>query len=111
MDTNRETKMIKTSGGHEVVLKTYATGREVGVIQSVYAGAAKMKMVGKEVVLDGFDATVEERAIAKTIELLVVSLDGKTENIVERIGDLPYKEYDEVIAALGEISGKKKAEQ
>lgn len=109
MDTKqRETKEIKV-GEHTVVIKTYCTGREANEIEQVYLAGTKVSMVGTTPTVDGFSPTVEQDANKKAIEVLVVSLDGTNDDLVNRILDLPNTEYVQIVAALGEISGKKKA--
>ena len=40
----------------------------------------------------------------KAIELLVVSLDGETENVLQRILDLPKSESEEIFRAVDSVS-------
>lgn len=108
MDTTRETKELKV-GEHIVVIKTYCTGREYNAIELVYLTGANVSREGAEVVVKGFNPTVEQEASQKAIEMLVVSLDGDANDILNRILDLPHPQYLEVVQALGEVSGKKKA--
>lgn len=109
----RATLSKTTSGGHTVVYKSYATGREYNEIEQVYLSSAKVSLVGAEPKIEGFSPTVEQDATKKMVEVLVVSVSG--ENVdpsltpVEQILDLPYNEYVEIVDALKEVSGKKKA--
>jgi hypothetical protein len=109
MDTQRETKKVKTKGGFEIEYYSYATGREYNQIQDIYLKDAKMTMIGNDIKIDGFNPIAETEVNKKTIELLVVSLNGVAENIVDRIMDLPYHDYNEITEILGDVSGKKKA--
>lgn len=104
----RDTKDIRTSGGHVVVFYAYATGRDFNAIQSCYLEGTKIQMAGSNPVIEGFDATSDFKAKEKAIELLVVSLDGDSTDIVNRVLDLPYGEVAEIQAALDEATGKKK---
>lgn len=108
MATERETKKIKV-GSHEVEIKTYLTGREFNEIEKVLLSSAKVSTIGKEVHVDSFSPTAQQDANAKAIELLVVSLDSSTDDIANRVLELPHHEYLEVIAALDDVQGKKKA--
>ncbi len=108
MDTKRETKEITTSGNHKVVIKTYATGREFNEIQNCYLKDAKLNVIGGVTKIEGFSPTSEFEATKKTLELLVVSLDGIAENLVDRILDLRVDDYNEIVEALKEVSGQKK---
>ena len=107
MATERATKEVKTAE-HTVIVKTYCTGREFNEIEQVYLTGAKVNMVGNEVHVDGFSPTIEQDANKKAIEILVVSLDGNSEDIVNRVLDLPHNEYLEIVNALSIVSGKKK---
>ncbi len=109
MDTKRETKIFETSRGHKVEIKTYLTGREFNEIQAVYLQDVKLDTVGQEIKLSGFNPSAEQKANNRTIELLAVSFDGSSDDILNKVLDLPHDEYDEVIAQLSEVSGKKKS--
>lgn len=104
----RETKEITTTGGNKVTLKTYLTGRESNEIQSVYLKEAKLSMIGQQVAVEGFKALVHFDATRKTLEVLVVALNGNTDKPWEKVLDLPVVEYEEVVSAIAEITGKKK---
>ena len=110
MSQERPTTEIKTPSGFAVVLKTYATGRESNLIQNVYLASAKVSVVGNVPKIDGFDPTAEEKAIAKMIELLVVSVNGSNDGVVDQVLDMPMQDYDVVVAKLNELTGKKKPE-
>lgn len=104
----RETREAQI-GGHDFVFKTYLTGREFNEIQRIYLSSAKINMVGNGgPSINSFSAEVELDATKKTLEMLVVSMDGSTENIVDRIEDLPNEVYQLVVANINEAAGKKK---
>ncbi len=108
-EIKRETRSFTTTGGNKIVHKTYATGAEFNEIQSVYLKSAKMSMVGQDIQVKDFDTTVEIKANIKTIDILIESLNDSEENCTERILNLPSSEYLEILEALEEASGKKKA--
>lgn len=111
METSqRPTREITTKGGHRVVLKTYATGRESAEIQAVFMRSAKYHLEGNEMKMDGFDPSVTIEANGKSFELLVVSVDGETDDIENRVYNLPTEDCDDVLAAIEEATGKKKTE-
>lgn len=107
MSNPRETKEFKTSGGHTIVHKTYATGREYNEIQSIYLKDAKVNVIGGVTKIEGFSANTDYDSNKKAIELLVVSVDGETNGYVEKVLDLPIKEFNEVVDLLNELMGKK----
>ncbi len=86
---------ISTQGGVEIVLKGFITGRQ----------AEALTRVAQE-------KTPEDTNIARlhaAIEMVVVSVAGSSENILERILDLPFSDYQAVSDKIGEIAlGKKK---
>ena len=109
MATERATKKIETTGGHEVVIKTYLTGREFNEIQAILIRDMKVSTAGKEARVEGFNPAAVEESNKKLLELAIVSVDGVRENCADIILDFPYTETQEVMDALEEISGKKKA--
>jgi hypothetical protein len=77
----RETKEYVTPGGVKVLMKTYLTAREaVPVVDS------------KEL------SDVEKSQ--KLAAAAIISLNGDTENISERMLDLPIKEYSAILTEL-----------
>lgn len=109
MDTkNRPTVEITTQGGHTIVTKSYATGREANIIKSVYIESIKASVVGNVAKIDSVDLQAEERAINKMIELMVVSVDGVSDDILNQVLDLPQQDYNMIVEKLDELTGKKK---
>lgn len=108
MATERETKTLKTTGGHEVVYKSYLTGREFNEIQAVLIKDVKFNAVGKDAQISGFDPSAIEASNKRMLEIAIVSVDGNTQNCADAILDLPYTETQEVMEVLDELSGKKK---
>ena len=108
MENTRATKEYKTKGGHVIVHKTYLTGREMNEIQKVMLKDVSMEMRGKEQDVKGFNATNITDLNNKTIELMVVSIDGNTTGILDAILDLPNSEYTEVIELVDEVTNEKK---
>ena len=96
-----------TTGGRAIKYKAWLTGREANELQTIYLGAAKIKVVNEKPQMDGFDPSVEIKATQKIIEIMVVSVDGKTEDVVNLVLDMKQSEYDEVVAALNEVAKKK----
>ena len=97
MDT-RPTRTLTTEGGHTAVILDYVTGNEARVIKAVS---------------DAGQGTPEamDKAQDKAIEIAVLSLDGSSERILERLGELPLADYAEVIAAVTELLNPKKKSQ
>jgi hypothetical protein len=104
--SERETKEFTTPGGHKVILCTYLTGREAKELKAIMYADLKINATeaasGKSALSD-IPVTFVLAQEDKAIELLVVSLDGVTENVVDKLGDLPEPDYNAVIAEIQKI--------
>lgn len=110
MNTDRPTIEWTTPGGIPVVLRTYITGREFQALKNVYVEDAKAKIDGRGgVEVEGFNPLADDKAIERMISFVVVSLSGSTENVVDRVLDLPVDDYQEIVTKIKEITDKKKA--
>ena len=94
-----ETKTIKTSGGHEVVLKSYLTGREMNEVMKFALKGSVINELGKSELSGESLVSLEEKAL----EFLAVSVDGNAENAFETICNLPASEYAEVAQVVYQI--------
>jgi hypothetical protein len=65
-------------------------------------------MVGNAPQVSGFTAEVELEATKKALEMLVVSVDGSSENVVSVIEEFPNDEYQKVVEKVNALLGKKK---
>jgi hypothetical protein len=76
--TDRPTKTVQTEGGHTVVIKTYLTARETmpAVDTPDLPNSKKTQLIAEQA---------------------IVSLDGSSENIGDRLLDLPLAEYTDII--------------
>ena len=94
------------SGNHVVTLKEYLTGREKRSIKNALWTGKSMKISdGKgesdPVAMDQIDASTD-----KTIELMVVAIDGKSEgNLLETILDWRESDYDDLLEKIEELTG------
>jgi hypothetical protein len=107
----RETKEIKTKGGHIVAVKSFLTGRERKEYDRVLYSKITVKPEGMKI---GEDEVPEEMVgniseipgdvlmalEDKMVELLVVSVDGIAENPKDKLENLPADDYGEVIREL-----------
>jgi hypothetical protein len=96
--TPRETKEITTPGGHTAVVKTYLTIGEVN-------DALRVILKGRNA---SADATVPlEVAIERNMQLILaalVSLDGLTDNLGERVRNLKLSDYNAIFAEVKDLS-------
>lgn len=80
--TERTTKKFKTpEGGHEVVMYDYMNGGE------------KRKIINSP----------DDKANDLAMELLIVSVGGKTENIIEEVDKMHGKDFDFILVELGQV--------
>jgi hypothetical protein len=98
---DRPTREFKTAGGHTVILNDYITGEENRQIRSIYIKALRKPEAQDE-------AATEFEADNKAIELSVASVDGSTDNVVQRVLDLPLADFKEVVAEVQAIVEAKK---
>lgn len=110
----RETIEIETPiGKHKIVLKTYLTGREQRAIEAVFLGSVDWD-VQTQTVKSKFTVQTAQLAENETIKQQVVSIDGKTENVLDLILDMRSEDFAFVKdqlqkLSLGPTSKKKQA--
>jgi hypothetical protein len=96
----RPTREFKTSGGHTLVLNGYITGAENWQIRQIYINGLKKE-----------DGAVALEAEKKAYELVVASIDGKSEGVADAVLALPLPEYNQVVQEITLVTeGKKKSE-
>lgn len=111
----REAKEIVTKNGHKVMVKTYLTGREANEFRSVVYKKTKFNTTldpntdpadNKQVVqqITEMDGTVIIEQQLAAMGVCIISLDGDTKKIVERLQDLPTDDFNEVDAACTELT-------
>ncbi len=104
----RETIEIITPNKHKIVLKSYITGLEERQIREVFLEKINISATGEIGNID-LDSKLISQAEDKTIEILVISIDGSKENIVNKIVNLPKEDYNFIIKEINKITeGKKK---
>jgi len=125
----RPTHTITTSNGYKIELKDWITGREEDEIQKVYLDAIEMKQKQgvaqgqkgsenaarnqqqMEQEITGMKGSLQIDAERKAMEMVVVSVDGQTDKIVDNILDLPRKDKNEVKDEVNRITSDKDEEQ
>jgi hypothetical protein len=103
----RETKEFLTQNGNKAVIKTYLTYGEWRDIQSVIIGNLTMNVSeeGKSEI-QGFNAQKAFEAQNKVVETLVVSIDGKSENILQEFLALRREDGEALLKELDKIQNE-----
>lgn len=109
MSNERETKTVNVAG-HEVVMYTYITGREARNIESTLMDKLEMKQKGGEQEISGFKGSMLTERQDMQIKAVIVSVDGKTDDVVGAVLDLPSKESEEIMTYVKELTESKKSE-
>lgn len=124
MDNNeRPTAEFTTSRGTLVKHRSFITGRETKEIEAVYTKGAKVEVINNAPQMVGFDPMIEQSAMRKALELVLVSIDGESQKdsgeldengqpiiltVADLALDLPSDEYMEIEDLVSELTGKKK---
>lgn len=104
---NRETRTIITPvGKHKVVLKSWITGREKRALLKPFTDNIEVSVgeQGKSEFKTKEASSVIEKAANLVIETIIVSIDGKTEGILDLVLDMRNKDYGFVMSELDKIS-------
>ncbi len=101
----RETKIVKTPvKAHEVVLKSWINGREKRALRDIFLQNIKVSTKGTAEAEANNSAEVVNRAENKAIEIVVVSINNKTDKILDTILDMCGKDYDFVIDEINKVT-------
>ncbi len=103
----RETKKLQTPNGTEIEVYSFITGKDQREYQGVLYSALKLKAEGLQLGSDQVAPSITEIPAGilldldkKLIELLVVSVNGKKENIFSEIENMPAPDYDFIVGEL-----------
>ena len=102
----RETKEFVTPvGKNKIVAYSYLTGREKRAISDVFLRSTKFSMdENQKIKTDSVDATLTNKSRDRAISLIVVSVDGVKEDVVNKILDLRNEDYEFVVAEIDKIT-------
>ena len=110
----RETKAITTPAGHNVVLRSYLTGREANELKSVLFADLKLNVEDVQsgkIAIGDIPASFLVKQEEKAIELLIVAVDDMIENASQKVLDFPEADYQAVVEAVNAIRNPTKPEQ
>ncbi len=109
------TKLVETPTGHKAVLKTVMTARDFRELRAMWFRDITIEGIDTEnpdkTKLSGMKGSIIEEVENKAIELMIVSLDDSTDDILKRLLDLPLKDYDVIFAEVQKMTeglGQKK---
>lgn len=103
-----QNKEFTSEGGHKIVIKPFITLAENRTINDTLIGGMETGPDGKANPISFNNA--RNKTQDKTFEIVVVSVDGKTDNIVQEILSLPKLDAQEVIKMVDEVTSDKKKE-
>lgn len=104
--TERTTHEVKTPLGKTAVVKDYLTGREVNELRTVMVERIQ---VDKDNVQPSINGELLIRGERKLLELAIVSYDGNSENVADRILDERNEESVFLKAEAEKVAGFTKA--
>lgn len=100
----RETKKITTPSGIDVEMKTYITGGESREISNVYLEGVSVSVdENGKTNSPVINAAQSSKAQDKSIEILVVSVGGKKENVLSEVLNLRNEDFKAVVDELDAI--------
>lgn len=92
-----EKQVIKTPSGIEIKVRSYLTGRQQREIDDIALSATTFDETTNQPKMTGLNAEIVRKIEDKTIETMVVAVDGKEDDILNRVLDLPAMDYQFVI--------------
>ena len=103
-----ETKTVETPiGKHKVELKCQLTGRDRRAIQSVYYEELDIGVSQQNPEVKGIKGSIINKAQDKLFEVIVLSIDGKKEKIIDTILDMVDVDFDFIVSEINKITEKK----
>lgn len=101
----RETSTIITPiGHHEVILKSWLTGRERRALTNVFLKDAEIQQHGATPTFSGLKGTIIAEAEDLTLNTVIISIDGDEKNLANRVLDMHSEDTAFVIAAINSIT-------
>jgi hypothetical protein len=104
---SRETKELEIAR-HKIVAKTYLTARENHAVQQAYFKGTKLEVVGDQPKISEFNPAVQFEVAQELLRQAVISIDGKTDGIVDYCLEFPSQDFDAIVAELDTLVAKKK---
>ncbi len=100
---NRETTKFETpTGKQQIEIKTYITGKEKRDLTNIYL-SGDISFSTESQNIKGISATLVDKAQDLALQLIVVSIDGETEGLVQKILDMRSEDYDFIVKKVDEV--------
>lgn len=103
----RETKKITTPSGVDVLIKTYLTGREINEIKlplwSLMKVDANSLSEKGQISVKEISASILIEEEQKALSVCIMSIDGKTDDILNHVLDLRQTDYEFVVAEVNAL--------
>lgn len=99
---NRETKKIILSNNTEVEIYTYITGGEKRKITEILVSNLSANIKGET--NGDIPISLVYKANDEALEMLVVSINGNKENVLNQVNSLKAKDYDHLLMEVNKIS-------
>ena len=90
-------------GKHKLVLKEWITGRDMRELKDIYLKVGNIDASGQGMI--DIKPEVLNQAENKSVELVVISVDEKTDKVLETILDMPSEDTTFVLLKVAEIAG------
>lgn len=103
MTDETNTITLETPAGKSVVLRKFFTARQRNDLRSIYLKNMEVNPAGGNIEMGTVNGATVEVAEHKLLELAVISYDGVTENILDKLLDSMPSEYDFVVTEAGKV--------
>ena len=104
----REYKEVTTPiGKNKVKIKAWLTGFEKREIQSAFLNETDINVDGGNTGISKMKGDVLSKAQDATINVCIHSIDDKTDNILEKVGNLHSDDFDFIVKTLNELHSEK----
>ncbi len=101
-------EIITPVGKNKILIKEWMTGREQEYIQEPIINAVSFRQNERGTAdMTDFKTSAISESTHRTVEMMVVSIDGKPENILNTALDMHKDDYEFIIAEIEKIIKKK----
>lgn len=100
----QENKIITTPSGVKIELRSYITGGQMRALKNIFLDAFEITSSGETVEGKGVKGSLINKMEDEAIKMIVISVDGQTENVLDRVLNLPAEDYEVVVAEVNKIS-------